>query len=970
MKKYLLLFGAAFIALGARAQAVLVEKVEAKPGSLDISYQKFKLPNGLTLIVHEDHSDPVVHLNVTYHVGSARETLGKSGFAHFFEHMLFQGSKHVKDEEHFELIRRYGGDVNGNTTRDRTSYIETFPSNFTETALWMEADRMGVFLEAFNQKKFEIQRSTVKNEKDQRYTVPYGFLMEVKDQNLYPSNHPYSWPTIGFVDDLDRADSSDLRNFFLRWYGPNNAAVIVSGDVVTEDVVKWVEKYFGGIAAGPQVMKQKVAPIKFSDHTVRTYRDPKAYVPLIYATFPTVPVYHSDEAALDILSELLSGSKSSIFYKKFVEGEYALQAGTVNNPLSVINHELAGEFAVQVVAYPFSDITQLRKMLFETLDSFEITGFSDEELERVKTKIYYGYSGVLEDVQTKAFMLSNYWYLMDGKSYNVQEDADRYKKVTREDILRVYRKYIKGKFASTIIVEPNPDATAENKYQSFNPNAEVEDAIAAIEYKNLKYTAPKDNFDRSIRPIPGTPKAVTLPNVYRKSLPNGVEIIGTSTYETPTVLVLVNVKGGHLLEGNKEFGNGTAVLTASLIEEGTTKYTAQQLENELDKIGASISFSAGQTSTSVYINAPKEHLAKALELFNEMWLNPRMDEKDFKRLRKQAEQGARSTERSRGAGASNAFRYLMYGETQLGSPATGTLDEIRSVSYEMVKNYHKKFYAPELTKIVVVGGLKDQEAYTLLSFIETWSKKGVTVTKPTEFPKFETTQVFGVNYIDEEQSELILGFRAMPFDATGEFFKSNVMNFALGGNFNSRINLNIREDKAWTYGSRSAFVPGFEDIPGYFTASASVRATATDSAVKEIMKEVNKFRDFGITAEEFQFTKEALIASEALEYETSSQKAGYLLQLVLRNLPVDYAQQQLALLQSLTKEEINALAKTNLKADEMIIVVSGDINKYKDKLEALGYGKVQLLSKDGKGKYKVYKADPKKKDSSHEKNYK
>src|SRR6056300_1350821 len=225
MRKSILTVFALLASLPLFSQATLIEKVEAQEGKLVIPYEKYLLSNGLTLIVSEDHSDPVTHINVTYHVGSARETPGKSGFAHFFEHMLFQGSKHVADEEHFKIIKEYGGEVNGNTTRDRTVYVETFPSNFTETALWMEADRMGFFLEGFTNKKFENQRSTVKNEKDQRYGVPYGFLMEVKDQQLYEMSrgkndpiHPYSWSTIGFVDDLNRADSNDLRNFFLRWY--------------------------------------------------------------------------------------------------------------------------------------------------------------------------------------------------------------------------------------------------------------------------------------------------------------------------------------------------------------------------------------------------------------------------------------------------------------------------------------------------------------------------------------------------------------------------------------------------------------------------------------------------------------------------------------------------------------------------------------------------------------------------------
>ncbi|MFZ9631643.1 MAG: M16 family metallopeptidase, partial [Bacteroidia bacterium] len=436
----------------AQAQATLIEKVEAKPGKLIVPYQKFQYPNGLTLIVSEDHSDPVTHLNVTYHVGSARETRGKSGFAHFFEHMLFQGSKHIADEEHFKIIKNYGGDVNGNTTRDRTVYIETFPSNFTETALWMEADRMGFFLEAFTNKKFEIQRSTVKNEKDERYDAPYGFLMEVKDQELYPKEHPYSWSTIGFVDDLDRADSNDLKNFFLRWYSPNNACVIVSGDVNTSEVVAWVDKYFGGIQRGPEVKKQAVPKVKLTENKVATYPDANAYVPLIYSTFVGVPVGHADEAALDVLTYLMGGTRSSTLYKKFVDAEWALQANASNNPLSSINHELAGEISFTVVGYPYSDVPRLQKMMKSAIDSFGIVGFSDEDLERAKTNILSNYSSGLEDVSTKANYLSSFWYLdaknADGSSYNLEDDANRYRNLTKADIMRVYNMYLKNKFSS------------------------------------------------------------------------------------------------------------------------------------------------------------------------------------------------------------------------------------------------------------------------------------------------------------------------------------------------------------------------------------------------------------------------------------------------------------------------------------------------------------------------------------------
>ncbi|MCC7296789.1 MAG: insulinase family protein, partial [Bacteroidia bacterium] len=568
MRKLFLAAVAVAFSTSAMAQATLVEKVESKPGELVIPYERYQLPNGLTLIISEDHSDPVTHINVSYHVGSARETPGKSGFAHFFEHMLFQGSKNVKDEEHFELIKRYGGEVNGNTTRDRTVYIETFPSNFTETALWMEADRMGLFLEAYTNKKFEVQRSTVKNEKDQRYNVPYGFLMEVKDQNLYPAEHPYSWSTIGFVDDLDRADSSDLRNFFLRWYGPNNACVIVSGDVNPAEVVKWVEKYFGSFTPCPEVKKQRVAPVRLKENTIKGYTDPNIYVPLVYTTYPAATALHEDEAAMDVLAYLMGGTRNSVMYKKFIDQEWALQANCTNNPLSTINHELAGEFSFVLVGYPWSDIKQLQNMLKTVVDSFEYANFSDDDLNRAIANILSGYNGGLEDVSNKANYISNYWYLnnlkkADGTAFNLQDDANRYKNLKREDIMRVYRKYIKGKFASTVVLEPPVEGTTDEekkkmRYESMNPNANYQNAVAEAEYANLKHVPVKDNFDRSVRPEPAAAVAVKVPKIYRKKLANGLEILGTEFSETPMVTIQMNIKGGSLLEGTKEIPYSTA----------------------------------------------------------------------------------------------------------------------------------------------------------------------------------------------------------------------------------------------------------------------------------------------------------------------------------------------------------------------------------------------------------------------------
>ena len=972
MRKSILTVFALLASLPLFSQATLIEKVEAQEGKLVIPYEKYLLSNGLTLIVSEDHSDPVTHINVTYHVGSARETPGKSGFAHFFEHMLFQGSKHVADEEHFKIIKEYGGEVNGNTTRDRTVYVETFPSNFTETALWMEADRMGFFLEGFTQEKFENQRATVKNEKDQRYDVPYGFLMEVKDQELYPSDHPYSWSTIGFVDDLDRADSSDLKNFFLRWYAPNNACVIVVGDVNTKEVIDWTQKYFGGIPAGKKVRKKRLPPVRLTENKVKNYPDPNAYVPLTYITYPGVPVAHKDEAALDMLAYLLGNTQSSILYKKFIDKELALQVQASNNPMSIINHELAGEFSFTLVGYPWSDMFKLKDQLMAILNDFENNNFTDEDLKRAKQNILSSLSNGFEVASNKANNISNFWYLdlksADGTMYTMEDLAKTIGSVSREDIMRVYRKYIKGKYSSTINIQPNKPAKGEKaeKYQSYNPNASFQGSAAlALEYQGLRERVVKDNFDRSIRPEPKEVKPVTIPDVYNLTLSNGIKVMGTEYTETPRVLALLRMEGGRLFEDGKKIPWGTAELMTSSLEIGTANKTPEQLENELEKLGARISFSSSNTGLSVYIGCEKQHLDATLALANEMLSQPRWDEEEFKKIRKRVVQGAQSSLNNRGSGMRNAWRRLMYEESPLGVYVGA--EDYDKISIDDCKKYFESYFKANNANLIFVGDLTQEEVKQKFAFLGNLPKSNDwNVPMPQMGEEFKTSQIFGVQYTDAEQSDVMLGFRSLPYDYNGDFFKNTVMNFVLGGNFNSRLNLKIREEKGWTYGIRGGFSSSYKDMPGFYTVSAGVKAEATDSAINEVLWLMDDFRKNGITDEEFEFTKNALLASQALDYESLSKKAGFMAQMTYRNLPMNYTQEQLDILKSLTKEDLNALAKKYLTLENMVIVVAGDMVLLEDRLEDLGLGKLQILEKDGSGKVKRYKKGK----TSHIKNWK
>ncbi|MDB9895924.1 insulinase family protein, partial [Flavobacteriales bacterium] len=432
--------------------AVLLNNPSTDP--LDISYEKWQLPNGLTVLIHEDNSDPIVHVHVTYHVGSNRETAGKSGFAHFFEHMMFQGSENVEDERHFKIVSESGGNMNGNTTYDRTVYFQTMPSNYLETALWLEADRMGFLLDAVTPEKFENQRDAVKNEKYQnQISQQYGMMYEVIGQTLYPPSHPYNPPVIGYVDDLDRADLEDLKNFFLRWYGPNNAILSITGDVKSANVLNLVEKYFGSIPRGAEVKKQKANVPRLSSDLYTSYTD-NVYLPLTDIIFPTVANYHKDEAPLDMLASLMGQGKKSIFYKNFVKSEKAIQAG-VSHPC----RELSGEFKFTVLSFPDWQEDQgvyfnnIESDIRNTISEWEEKSFSDEDLEMVKSEMISQSIDMKTSISSKASMISSWEWLGRGK-YNISSEIQRYKDVSREDIMRVFNKYIKNRKAVIMTVKP------------------------------------------------------------------------------------------------------------------------------------------------------------------------------------------------------------------------------------------------------------------------------------------------------------------------------------------------------------------------------------------------------------------------------------------------------------------------------------------------------------------------------------
>lgn len=932
-------------------QPQLIEKVIAKPGELAIAYEKWRLPNGLVVIVHEDHSDPIVHVDVTYHVGSARETPGKSGFAHFFEHMMFQGSDHVADEEHFKIVEGAGGDMNGTTNRDRTNYFETLPKNYLETAIWLEADRMGYLLDAVTQKKFEVQRATVKNEKDQRVTnVPYGRTDEVKDQILYPAKHPYNWPTIGYVEDLDRVNVEDLKNFFMRWYGPNNASLVVAGDVDPKEAVNLAMKYFGPIPRGPEVKNLPKTPVRLPDNVYANYGD-NIFLPLTYFVYPGVANYHPDEAPLDILASILGDGNNSWLYQKLVKTEKVFGAECFNPCF-----ELAGEFTFRILSYPAmmqEEPANPEDLLKSVLDEFDRTGITDEELARAKAKFETQAVQSLQSIGGKAAQLSMWNYLLPNKSINVQDEINRYNKVSKEDVMRVFRTYIKGKYAAIVNVFPKDANAASTKEETKLANSSGV-ASSELEYKGLSYIKPKDNFDRSKKPeIKGSVTPV-VPKIYSAKFDNGINVLGTQNSELPLVTIMLTMKGGNVVV-NDPAKSGLALLTAFMMGESTQNYTSEQFNAELDKLGSSISFNAGKENTSVMITSQKKNLDKTLQLFEEALLRPKYTAEEFKLKQRQLAEQIKANSRQAGDMAGKAYSRLLYGKSIFAEPVTGSIRTIKGMSIKDVQSYYDKYYSPSVASLVIVGDVAESEIMPKLQFLKNWGKKEVVLPKPPVAEVQTKQQIYLIDKYKATQTEIRVGYLALPYDYNDKFFKSNVMNYPLGGNFNSRLNLNLREEKGITYGIRSGFQGTYN--PGTFTVGVGVRASATDTAIKEIMNEMVNYRAKGITEEELAYAKKSLTQSDALRYETIFDKAGFLNQIAYYNLPTDYIDQQNKTLQEITKQEIDALAKEMLAIEKMVIVVVGDKDKIKSNLDKLDFGG-QPGYKSPLGSFKVVELKP------------
>ncbi|MFH0989501.1 MAG: pitrilysin family protein [bacterium] len=921
-----------------------------------IPYEKYKLANGLNVILHMDKSDPIASIYVCYHVGSNRETKGHTGFAHLFEHIMFQESQHIPQDQFFKKIQGAGGTLNGSTNNDRTNYYETVPKNALEMALWMEADRMGFLLSKLTQEAFENQQNVVQNEKRQNYdNRPLGNSGYVLSKLLYPDIHPYNWQVIGSLDDLGNASLQDVIDFYRKYYGPQNATLVVAGDLDVPQTKKWIEKYFGEIKGGAKAQSLSKMPVTLTETKKAYYEDDLTNSNSFTMAFPTVEEYNKDSYALRYLGQLLASGKKSPMYRVLVDEKKLTPSmggggggrgmgggggGAMNRSM-----ELSGSFNISVQPYPDKNLTDVESAVKEAFELFEKERFTDKDLERLKTGIELQFYNSIAGVAGKASRLGDLNEYAGSPDF-LNSDLNNSLNVTKEDIWRVYNQYIKGK--NYVVLSIVPTGKSNLVVQGSTLFVIPEESIsrqgtAKKSATSVKVEPTPTKFDRSKEPPKGSNPAVTIPKIWTANTKNGIKIYGITHKELPLVQFSVSLKGGMMLDPKDKIG--TSSLTARLMNEGTKTKTPVELRETMQDLGVSVSMSSGEETFTVSSSCLANKLADAVALAKEMMFEPRWDEKEFALAKRQTMESFKRSESSPASIATRVFDKLVYGADHiLASSASGTAKSIESITIDDLKNYYNNYFSPSVAKIMVVGDITKEKAVAMFDALKDWQAKEVKIPKISVEPSKMKPGIYFVDVPNAKQSEFRVGHLGLA-RTNSDYYKAVVMNYHLGGNFNGILNMILREEKGYTYGARSSF--SGTTNPGTFQASSSIQGNATLETSKIIHSEIDKYRQ-GISPENLALVKSTILNGEALNYETIRQLAGMLSLIVQYDLPFDYVKKQQEIVKNMSTSEHKALSEKYLLPDKMIYLIVGDKATQFDKLKEVGLGTPILLDKEGK----------------------
>ena len=909
--------------------------------SLSIDYERYQLANGLDVVLHVDRSDPLAAVVMTFHVGSAREVSGKTGFAHLFEHLFFLDSENLGPGGLDRLMTRVGSSTNGSTNRDRTNYFEVVPIDGLEKTLWAEADKAGFFINTVSESVVAKEKQVVKNEKRQRVdNNPYGHTSYVLDRALYPEGHPYRWQVIGSLDDLDRATLADTKDFHSRWYGPNNATLVVAGDIDVEQTKAWIETYFGGIPSRRIPERPEFPGVSLTENTLLFHEDNFARLPMLTMAWPTVPMYHPDSYALAALARLLTDGKSTPFHEVVVEEEAVAPSVSASNA----SQELAGRFTLRIRAFAGLDLDDVQASVERAFARFEEEGVPPEELERVKagreTSFYRGLSSAL----SKAFSLAQY-SIFAGSPGFVTEDLERTLAVTEADVLRVYETYLKGRpfVATSFVPMGQPELALEGSDRAEVVEERiVQGAEDEFTVQRGEERSPTGAFDRSAEPPFGSPPSLSALDVWSETLDNGVQVLGIEDREIPLVQFEFRMKGGLLVEDPDKIG--VANLLAEIMTEGTANRTPAELEHAIDMLGASINVFASRENFVISGSTLARTFAETMVLVEEILLEPRFDAEEFQLAKQRVRNSLRQRASSPGAVAGDVFSRLLYGDHILAGNPQGSVESVKSIELDDLRGYYEHALAPTIAAYHVVGAVSQDEVMaSLMSLSERWSGEA------PAFPEAPTWSadragLYFVDIPDAKQSVLEIGYLALA-ENDPAFYPATVLNFRLGGGgFASDLTQVLREGKGYTYGIGSRFAG--TDLPGPFSISSSVRSNVTFESLELVKNIVERHGpDFDVT--DLEATQSFLLRTNARAFETLGAKLNVLRAMSSYGFPADYVLEREEIVRNMTIEEIQRLAEEHLDPAGMIWLVVGDARTQERRLRALGLGPVRRVDRTG-----------------------
>ncbi len=881
---------------------------------IDIPFQKFVLTNGLTLLVHEDHKSPIVAVNVWYHVGSKNEKLGKSGFAHLFEHLMFNGSEDFNND-YFQAMERIGAtDLNGTTSEDRTNYFQNVPKSALDVVLWLESDRMGHLLGAIDKAKLDEQRGVVQNEKRQGENQPYGVTYELITKSTYPAGHPYSWSVIGSMEDLNAASLDDVKEWFKTYYGAANAVLAIAGDVESKEVKEKVEKYFGDIPSGPPVARFQAWVAKRSGVQRQRVQDrvPQARIYEIW-NIPQWGTIESDY--LNLVSDILGSGKNSRLYKRLVYQDQI--ASNVSAYLE--NREISSQFYIDATVRPGQDPAKVEREIDEELSKFLKEGPTEQELQRVKTQYLAGFIRGVERIGgfggKSDILAMNQVYGGDPDHYKVT--LNRTREATGPHLQETARQWLSD---GVYILQVDP----------FPP-----------------YSTAKTSVDRSKLPSPGSAPEVKFPAIQRATLSNGVKIMLAERHAIPVINFSLLVDAGYAAD---QFATpGTAKLAMAMLDEGTKRRTSLQISEELAQLGANLNSSSNLDLGMVSLSALKANLDASLNIFADVILNPSFPEADFQRLQKQQLDGIQQEKVDPVEMALRVFPGFLYGQGHAyGNPLTGSGTEAtvsKLTRADMVK-FHQAWFKADNATMVIVGDTTLAEIKPKLeSLFKGWSGGTVPRKNISTVPQQPQSVLYLVDRPGSQQSLLFAGNVAPP-KSNPEEEAIETLNNILGGTFTSRINMNLREDKHWSYGAGSLLYGARGQRP--FIAYTSVQTDKTKESIAEVNKELREILGKRpVTDEEVNKNKDNQILELPGSWETIQSVGSSMGNLVRYGLPDDYYRTFPEKVRQLTTSQVEAAAQKLLHPDNLVWVVVGDLSKVEAGVRELGLGEIRRIDADG-----------------------